>query len=63
MLQGQQGLLDNMTVIILEPFIMGDEKVQGSSPGSSECCGQGIELLESGLIASSEKEVDGVLIG
>ena len=51
-----------MTVIVLKPLIMRDEKIQGSSPGSSEFCGQGIKLLESALVASSKEEVDGVLI-
>ena len=51
-----------MTMVFLEPLIMGDEEIQGSSSGSSKFCGQGIKLLESALVASSEEEVDGVLI-
>ena len=51
-----------MTVIVLEPLIMRDKEVQGSSPGSSEFCGQGIKLLESALVTSTKEQVDGMLI-
>ncbi len=50
--------LNDLTMVILEPFIMGDQKIQGSSPGSSEFVGERIKLLQSGLIPFPKEKID-----
>ena len=48
--------------MVLKPFIVRDQIIQGSCPGSSELMGQGIKLLQSVLIPFPEKQIDISLI-
>ena len=41
---------------------MSDQKVQSTRPGSSELVGQGIKLLQSGLIPFPKEQIDISLI-
>ena len=41
---------------------MRDQKIQSTRPGSSELVGQGIKLLQSGLIPSPKEQIDIPLI-
>ena len=41
---------DQITAIVLKPFIVSDQVVQSTCPGSSELMEQRIKLLQSGLI-------------
>ena len=48
--------------MVLEPFIVRDQVIQCSCPGSSELMGQGIKLLQSGLIPFPKEQIDIFLI-
>ena len=46
----------------LKPLIVSDQEIQSTRSGSSELVGQGIKLLQSGLIPFSKKQIDISLI-
>ena len=49
-------------MVVLEPFIVCDQIIQCSCSGSSELMGQGVKLLESGLISFPKEQIDVPLI-